>query len=461
MAYDRQASKRKNVSLSDLTETLLRCSLKKDPAIRISTRWGESKLPQPFINYAVLDAYATWKVYSTLLSLATPASITSNSPGGTPAMLFSPDGQKIASGIIALDQPNFLKDIKVTCTRSVFTVQTVHIPSYLHSPSLCPSKLPTAFSEFGTPPFSIVCYTRHLRADTGNLYEETNKILEADNMISEIIPQPLPPDLSTTDVLPSTDDIAETGLILNDVEVPDQHFKGSVYNLDAVACLQDLIQQVENFDASVFNTIHSRVCGDIFHLHHEFLIPVSHGLRRPFTWALSGAIFLPNADDKAAIDAVLKKNGEVYEKKILTHPSWILKRLRRYVPPPEILLPRVTAVIKTYGPLEDATTHQPLFSNKVWPIAKNILENIFHGYFSDPPGIQLYYLTGVDSHGLNLYRCCRGTNNVEGGVHQNLIRRYTSFNTSPRHAVNVLLDYVTTHNIQVCNSNNYCLYRLN
>jgi hypothetical protein len=45
--------------------------------------------------------------------------------------------------------------------------------------------------------------------------------------------------------------------------------------------------------------------------------------------------------------------------------------------------------------------------------------------------LPMYFEAGKDQNRLTLYCCCRGTNYVEGGVHQNLIRRFTSFNVSP------------------------------
>ncbi|KAF8125951.1 hypothetical protein EV363DRAFT_1349187 [Boletus edulis] len=49
--------------------------------------------------------------------------------------------------------------------------------------------------------------------------------------------------------------------------------------------------------------------------------------------------------------------------------------------------------------------------------------------------------------------CICGTNDLEGGVHQNLIRKFTSFNVSPRCAINMLLDYAVCHNMQVGTEN--------
>ena len=215
------------------------------------------------------------------------------------------------------------------------------------------------------------------------------------------------------------------------------------------AAINTLLLEMADLDLEFADVVRSRVVGDIFHLHHQIPISTHHGLKRPFHLALSAALFIPDPEDKAAIEAVLTKQGSSWSSKLRSKPVWVLKCVRRYVPPPEVLLPRVSAVIKTFGPLKDATTGAPLFNKRACEITKNILENVRLGNYSDPPNVQLYYETGHDKNGLTLYRCCRGTNDVEGGIHQNLIRRFTSFNISPRHAVNLLLDYVTCHNMQV------------
>jgi hypothetical protein len=105
--------------------------------------------------------------------------------------------------------------------------------------------------------------------------------------------------------------------------------------------------------------------------------------------------------------------------------------------------------MKTYGPLKDATSGEPLFNNKCWDAVKNLLEHLRNGYYSDPPDVPLFYEIGTDRDRLKLYRCCRGTNDVEGGVHQNLIRYFASFNVSPRRAINMILVYCVRHNMRV------------
>ncbi|KAL6306811.1 hypothetical protein BKA93DRAFT_748186 [Sparassis latifolia] len=71
------------------------------------------------------------------------------------------------------------------------------------------------------------------------------------------------------------------------------------------------------------------------------------------------------------------------------------------------------------------------------------------GYYSNPPGVKLYTVQGKDCDGLTIYRCMHRTNNVEGGVHQNIVRCFGSFNASPKFAVSLLRDYVLCHNLKL------------
>lgn len=82
---------------------------------------------------------------------------------------------------------------------------------------------------------------------------------------------------------------------------------------------------------------------------------------------------------------------------------------------------RVLEVVKTYGPLKDASTGQLLFNDTYWKKAENVLKDICMGFYSDPHHILLYRTHKKDKDRLPIYKCISGTNSVEGGVHQNLI----------------------------------------
>ena len=119
------------------------------------------------------------------------------------------------------------------------------------------------------------------------------------------------------------------------------------------------------------------------------------------------------------------------------------------IPPPEKLYPKVKQLFEIYGPLKCARTGRSLFDNEAWKQSKNILKSIHEGQVSDPPGFSFYVHMRKDRDGLPLYRCCRGTNSLEGGIHQNIIRKFGSFGASPELTDAVLADYRLRHNIDV------------
>ena len=112
-------------------------------------------------------------------------------------------------------------------------------------------------------------------------------------------------------------------------------------------------------------------------------------------------------------------------------------------------------MFKTYGPLKDSITGQPLFSPAAWKSAQNILKVIQAGYLSDPPGIPLYYQVGLDrkKNGLPVWRCIRGTNFTEGGVHHSIQACFPDSTISSHNAVNRLADFQLHHNLHVGTKN--------
>jgi hypothetical protein len=258
---------------------------------------------------------------------------------------------------------------------------------------------------------------------------------------------PSPFDLWISDVDGGSDNITDSEL--TNIPEFEQQISDSPIDMAAHNALCQLLLDIRDFNPESAQVVRTRVLGDIWHVFHQFPISLHHGLHRPFARALSRAFFIPNDGDKRAVDEVLHQQNTTYEAKLRSNPAYIRKRVQYRVPPPEKLYSRIAAVIKTFGPRCDATTKQPLFNEKAWNVAKNVLEHVRNGDYSDPPDMSVYFHIGKDKKGLNLYRCFRGTNDVEGGIHQNLIRRFASFNVSPQRAVNMMLDYICAHNMQV------------
>ena len=89
-----------------------------------------------------------------------------------------------------------------------------------------------------------------------------------------------------------------------------------------------------------------------------------------------------------------------------------------------------------------------LFTSQTKKVIDNLLKHVDNGCLSDPLDCPLYFKTGTDSDNLPIYRCVRGTNDVEGGVHQKLAMKFQSWNCGIELADAVLRLYRHRHNIR-------------
>ncbi len=199
--------------------------------------------------------------------------------------------------------------------------------------------------------------------------------------------------------------------------------------------------------------VRSRVLKDPWHVFNMLNTPRAHGARIIFAHALRDAIFIPDKGDKENISRYLSALSppRSWEMAVRTTPKWVWRHCKRLIPPPELLYPQVAGVFQTYGPIKDAKTGQPLFNAAAWQTAKNILSLIQNGYLSDPPGVALYYTIGIDAKAGNLpvYRCVRGTNWTEGGVHRHLRPKLPTSGASVQHMLCCLYEFILRHNLLV------------
>ncbi|BGP51804.1 hypothetical protein JCM10450v2_007760 [Rhodotorula kratochvilovae] len=200
----------------------------------------------------------------------------------------------------------------------------------------------------------------------------------------------------------------------------------------------------------------TRVLIDLWHLMDRIPVSKRHGCLAAFCRAFSAALFIPDATDKAVIEARLSRLGSSWDAEVAKNGDWVWARCRRTVPPPHQLVPQLVAVFKLYGPLQDAKTGRPLFNSDAWNAAARVIEDVLAGLVSDPPDVDLYSIIGpcrgrdgTLDDGVNLYRCSRGTNFIEGRVHRPLRRQFASSPVSVRLASARLIDFQTTHNLLV------------
>ncbi len=101
----------------------------------------------------------------------------------------------------------------------------------------------------------------------------------------------------------------------------------------------------------------------------------------------------------------------------------------------QLLYWHVRSVFAVWGTKIDSVTRKPLFNNRTWKKANNILKEILKGCYSDQPGISFYIQkidkngeAQINQYGLNLYWCLHGTNLTEV-VHKQMLMGIGTWST--------------------------------
>lgn len=129
------------------------------------------------------------------------------------------------------------------------------------------------------------------------------------------------------------------------------------------------------------------------------------------------------------VDAACRKEyGISLDVMLVRNSRWVCERVPREIPSPSVLVPAMEHVFNVFANSRDAKTNQVLFTPAVWEKANAMLELARQGYFSDVPGIPMYKKAGTDKLGLDKFKCLRGTNNIEGGPHGDIYRKFGALN---------------------------------
>jgi hypothetical protein len=186
----------------------------------------------------------------------------------------------------------------------------------------------------------------------------------------------------------------------------------------------------------------SRISDDIFHVQNRLLRQLSrtHSGYKAFARAFSEVLLVRDASDEAAVKAVLARKNVSWQVAQRARPDALRKRIRRFCPPPEQLDQDLERLFESWANVK--CTKDPkgkvLFNSAAHDEATKIRRAARQGYLSDPPGLQLYHQIGVDPDGLPVYRCIRGTNSIEGGIHMPLRRTFGPLHASPELADSIL-----------------------
>ncbi|KAF8994149.1 hypothetical protein BDZ89DRAFT_1150212 [Hymenopellis radicata] len=418
------------ISLADLTARILSQCLPKNVAERISSNWSDRDLTDSQIKYAACDAYVSLCLFNKISETVAPTPLEPSTAPGTSVILLSDDNAKVvARGVLAEpSSTGYVDGIHITPTRVVIQ----------------------PLSEFGAVPFHAVCHRSRVRiASTPTPVQSPHPPSSHTTNHSATTPMEVDPDDEPDGI--SLGDMLRSDL---DSESPSVQQRTSSESDPESAQLATLCLGARKLPSESFpdrNLVRSRVIKDAWHVMDMLYISRVHGLRVAFAQAFRDALFIPHPEDKSRIEIWLRSKGLKWEDMLRYKSKWLWRHCRRTIPPPETLYPLVHDVFHTWGSLKDAKTGAPLFNAAAWQKAKNILELIRNGYVSDPPGVPLYYCIGLDAQagGLPVYRCFRGTNMTEGGVHTHLRARLPTRSTSVRHMVACLLDFILRHNLLV------------
>jgi hypothetical protein len=182
------------------------------------------------------------------------------------------------------------------------------------------------------------------------------------------------------------------------------------------------------------------------------LLPKKHSVFKDFAHQLSEAIFVRDQDDEDSVRAVIEKKGGKWSYMLRAHSAALHKRIRRFIPSPEILVQRLRCLFNAYKNVKCPTASGKkanFFSEEAWKMAERLLVTAQLGFLSDPLDIPLYYLIGRDRDGLNIYRCIRGTNSVEGGWHMTLRRMFGSLGSASEFGEALIITFAYRRNITV------------
>lgn len=453
-------------SLADLAAEFLRCTLPKDVEERQSQSWSDDKLTDAQIQYAALDAWISLELYRVLSAVPDPPPTTlveADIVAGLPVVVLSDDstlpiargyiirrGTRTSSSIL----PDVVNGATLTPAKVLIQVEKVLVPS-----AKATEHQGRNLRSFDAASFELVVKLPMLRRTS-----YAPRIFDADGRVTTVAAQDASDEDLSSLIPPSEEvDLAPLSDEIDELRGMEDGLSEERSELDIGSLSRDPVAQ-QAADAlgapQAPAQLASRVLKDPFHVMHSIYVPKNHGCRRAFARAFSDAIFIPHAGDKRLLSAryAAQRPPTTFDREVLTRPSSVWSRCRRTIPAPAILVPRLSELFKTYGPLKDAETGKPLFDDRAWSDARKVLELASKGHMSDPVGIDLYLLRGkcggpdgsLDD-GVMLYRNARGTNSLEGGVHQNLRKRFPSYGggVSARHADMFMRTYSSMHNLVV------------
>ena len=435
VAHDRSVTATRNPSLADLVDGLFGRLLDKEQGVRCCD-WTKAELSPDEQNYAALDAYVSLKVYQKLLTITSPfrepVPEIENLAVDTRVLLYSRDLN------VEIGEAKVLRT-EARGSQSLAFVQMINIGA------------PGALRLAGDTEATVQSFHDEHKEDSG---------------YGGGLPWPI----KSLRVR-----LADVQLAISDRQPQQPQGAGAGAGEGAAAGAQAVVvpprgggeegaeeegEEEDDFDAGAATLLNTgpgyswrsnKVKLDAFHLCQRISRTLSkrHALFTVFMSRLRDVFFIPNPGDIEVVKQSLKEKGltdQQIEDKMRFNYKYFMRRVRRTIPSPAALEEEFKALVEVYAKQLDPKTNEPLFRRKTWAVYKTSLVHIKNGCVSDAPGVTYYIEIGVDSTGMPLFKCIRGTSALEG-FHQKIRQLLRGFNFSPRLAIAILHDYIYRWNI--------------
>lgn len=340
------------------------------------------------------------------------------------------------------DEAGGLRRINITPSRSLVQLTKVLVPGAIHT--LHSQSMQWIINHGNL----IVSSTSTLRTRGSIPPHPTSAQSEAFSHPAPLAPQPteedIPPlilSINSNEPLPAAD--LDNGNLM-DSDDEEQFADSADLSLDPGIGVPD-----GSMTGVSTETLVTRVLDDAFHFMDRQLRTLSkkHTAFRAFAHDFAEAIFIRDRHDETAVRAILEGNGISWEYAKRAKAKALNRRVRRYIPERNILVNRLKTLFDGYKNIICTESGgRKFFGKDALEMSEHLLDTAKQGFLSDPPGIPLYYIMGVDRDGLTLYRTIRGTNSVEGGVHMTIRRVFGSLQASPELAESILLNWILRRN---------------
>lgn len=496
------------LGLEAMSKEVLNRVVVKDETKRFSD-WNANNLTWPQKEYAAIDAIASLDIgihatnYPDLSIRLKQSEVKDDlavdivpSKGNVAVMLSRAAIGKIVSASKVISYP---KSIECNLTkrqrnRIAVKVEKVLAPGLLvPSYSVSNDGRQASLSDFGTAPFTVLLPLRMLKNHDPR---EHIPIWEDDT--------PVPLDRNNDNGRFQTEPSSSTGDIDEEVKENENENEDDdleqIFNattkpqeIDEIAneisesltdadidCLRSIRKTMENVTAQtnevpvndfpmkhkkledpplIIRNWFSSVLADGWHLQDGIKKPRRHDILKLFSVSYQDALYAWDEKELKKLKVVMIEidglSEEEIERMMYYNVRFFQKCIERRILPPAILYYRVRAVFIVYGDVVDSTTGRPLFNDKAWKRANNVLKLILDGLISDPPGISLYSIAlhedgspKTNKYGFHILHCHRGTSGVEN-IHKNIHQIWSSWHMGVEMSDCLLREFRHRHNHNV------------